>query len=237
MNKNAMAKRTLATVLLIGLLAAGVAACGSSTPKKAASSTATSTGNKTAFCNAQIAIDKAFSVTTFAGYLTVAKSHQSDLTAVRNDGPAPIRSQAQGLVTLTEKAIADNNPNELITSAGASDAAAVDTFCGVDGNGNPVPSYFGAGKGTAFCSVSNQINKATSTATPPQILSFLLAHQNLANEYATDLSALPAKQKAEAQQLATISRTAISSNNPAGLGSTTANNDSADINLYCGQNQ
>lgn len=235
MNEHKVVRRTAITFLLGGLLALGVAACGSSTPKAASSAGG---GNKTAFCNADIAIDKAgSSVTTMAGFLTVLESNQSDLAILKNDGPGSIRSQAQGLVSVVEKAIADHNPNDLNTNAADNDGAAVDTFCGVDGSGNPLPSYFAAGKGTAFCSVSDQINQGTSTATgPPQILSFLTAHQSLVNDYATDLASLPAKQKAEAEELVTIARTAITSKNAAPLGSTTVQNDSGDIQDYCGHN-
>jgi len=231
--------RMVGTGLLLVLLAVGVAACGSSSPKSSASSPAASTGNKTAFCNADIAINKASnSVTTMAGFLALLKGHQSDLSALKNDGPAPIRNQAQALVASAAKAIADNNPNELNTGSGGADGAAIDTYCGVSGSGSPLPSYFGMGKATALCSVNDQINQGTSTATDPsQVLSFLAAHQALVNEFASDLSNLPAMQKAEAQQLVNTARAAISSNNPAALGSSTVSNDSADVGLYCGHNQ
>jgi len=239
MTNSTLAKRMGTSFLLVGLLAVGAAACGSSTPKKTASSTAASAGNKAAFCNADIDIDKASQNTTsMAGFLSLLKSHQADLTAIKNDGPASIHSQAQALVATAEKAIADNNPNEINSSAGNNDGAAVDTFCNVDGSGNPLPSYFGTGKGTAFCSVADQINQGTNAATgAPQVMAFLAAHQNLVNEFATDLSTLPVKQKAEAQYLVTTTRAAISSNNPTALGASTTASDSEDIQLYCGQNQ
>lgn len=139
---------------------------------------------------------------------------------------------------MADKAIADNNANELESAAGSAAGAAVDTFCGVDGRGKPLPSYFAAGKGTAFCSVNAQINQGTSTATSgADVLAFLSAHQDLVNQFANDLSSLPAAQKAEAEQLVTTTRAAISSHDGTALGSQTTADAANDIGLYCGQNQ
>ena len=232
-----LAGRGVAALLASGLVAVGGAACGTSTPK-AASPNGAGGADKTAFCNADVTLDQAGnSVTSMDGFLAVLKNHPAELSALKNDGPASIRSQARALVAAEEKAVADNNASELESPAPRDNGAAVDTFCGVDGSGKRLPSYFAAGKGTAFCSVDGQINHAVTTATSPtQVLAFLTAHPDLVNEFAADLSSLPAAQKAEAQQLVTTTRTAMSTNDATPLGSQTTSTDAGDLGVYCGEN-
>ena len=229
--------RRAAPLLAPGMVALGTAACGSGAPK-AASSTGASSGSKTAFCNADIDLDRAgSSASSMQAFLTVLKNHPADLSALKNDAPAAVRSQAQTLVAAADQAMARNDPSGLDTAATSNAGGAVDTFCGVDGSGKPLPSYFGAGKGSAFCSVEAQINQATTTAQgPQQILAFLSSHQDLVNQFSTDSASLPAAQKAEAQQLVSTARTAISSNDATPLGSDATISASTDLSVYCGQN-
>ncbi len=66
-----------------------------------------------------------------------------------NAPPGALSQTVKEVVTEAEAAISANNANELNNIP---NGAAVDTYCGVNGNGKPLPSYFGTGKSTTFCS-------------------------------------------------------------------------------------
>ena len=102
-----MAVRSAVSVTLLGLAALAMGACGSSTPKASSSSTGADSGNKAAFCKANIALDKAGqSVMSMDGFLAVLKAHASDVNTIKNEAPPAIRPQAQALVAVEEKAVA-----------------------------------------------------------------------------------------------------------------------------------
>jgi hypothetical protein len=65
------------------------------------------------------------------------------------------------VVNGVEAAISSSDPNDLNNLP---NGAAIDTYCGVDGNGNPLSAYFGTGRTTAFCSTFLPIYQAVSNA-------------------------------------------------------------------------
>lgn len=221
---------TLSAVLGSALLA-GLAGCSSSNPTGSAA-------QKSAFCGANIAIDKASAnVNSAADFLAVIKAHRSQLDTMKSNlPPGSIGTEARQIVNAAEQAIAHNSANSL-NNVPAAASGDLDTYCGVDSNGSPLPSYFGAGKGTTLCSVQAQINAGTTNAQgPSDVLAFLKAHQDLVSQFAAAVSSLPSSLMAEGQQLVTTAQQAIATNNANLLTQATAK-DGMDISLYCGENQ
>jgi hypothetical protein len=216
-------------VLALGLIAS-LAGCSSSNPTG-------SQAQKSAFCGANDAIDRAgANVNSAAGFLAVLKTHQAQLSTMKDNlPPGSVGAEARQLVNAAQQAVAQNSINPL--NGGPTSGGDVDTYCGVDGNGNPLPSYFATGKGTALCAANDQINAGTANvSTPSDILAFLKAHQNLVNQVGAALSSLPSSLTAEGQQLVTTAQQAIATNNP-NLLTPTIGKDAMDISLYCGHNQ
>ncbi len=225
----------VSTPLVLCLVAVATAACGSS-PK----ASATSHSTKSAFCAANVKLDKASAnVTSDAGFLAVLKANSADLDALDNNAPAgKVGQEVRALVKAARAAVAAGNANALNSPSLDSAGSDVDTYCGVDGNGDPLPPYFAAGKGSAFCSVAGSINQGTSSATSSTgVLTFLAAHQTLINQYATYVPNLPTSVRSDAQSLVTTSRAAIAANNASLLGTAAVENASASVALYCGQNE
>jgi len=225
--------RVVPIVIVLTLSALGVAAC-SSTPNTAT----TTAARKTAFCAANEKIDKASTnVTTAAGFVAVLRSHSAALRAMDNNAPAgTLGREARALVAQARSAVQTNNVNALNNTS--NDGGDVDTYCGVDGNGDPLPSYFSVGKGSAFCSVSDSINAGTSNAdSAAGVLAFLAGHQALINQYATYVPNLPTSIQSDAQTLVTTARSAIAANDANPLGTQAVQNASMAVQLYCGHNQ
>jgi hypothetical protein len=223
----------VATAVVLTLLALGATACGSSTNNTAAVAAA----HKKAFCAANDKVDKAgASVDTTAAFLVVLKANKGALKAMDDNAPAgKVGRDARALVKLADTAIASNNPNSLFSS---NDGGDVDTYCGVDSNGDPLPADFGAGNGTAFCSVSDAIDQGTQNASSAaQVLTFLAAHQTLINQYATYVPGLPISVRTDAQTLVTTARAAIAANNSDSLGTAAISQASMAVTLYCGHNE
>lgn len=147
--------------------------------------------------------------------------------------------QARALAKAAEAAVASNSASRLhddpsLDSAGAD----VDTYCRVDGTGNPLPLDFAKGRGTAFCAVSDSINAGTQAATNEAgILAFLAANQTLINRYAFYVPHLPSPVRTDAQTLVTSARTAIAANSPASLETRAVSRAGTAVQLFCGQNQ
>jgi len=192
--------------------------------------------SKAAFCGANESIDRASAnVTTNAGFLAVLKSHAHDLTIMKKDAPAGSLGQTvQETISAAEAALSANNANDLnnLPSSGG-----IDTYCGVAGNGKPLPSYFGTGKTTAFCSTFLPIFEAVGNApNAAGVLAALTAHQAQISQLASELPTLPKSIKAKATTTVATAQAAIKANNAAaitGSGSGSAQS----VALYCGQNE
>jgi hypothetical protein len=226
-------RKMVVAIVGLGLLTFGAAASGGKIPLAGATTHAA----KTAFCAANDSIDKAgASVTSNSGFLAVLKAKRAALEAMEKDAPAgKIGKEVRAIVKAAFAAIAKNNANLLNNVPGG---GAVDTYCGVDGNGNPLPAYFAAGKGSPFCSVSSAINAGTQNATDAAgVLAFLAGHQSLITQYASYVPSLPSSIQSDAQYLVTTAQSAISTNNANLLGTEAVSQDSMDVQLYCGQNQ
>jgi hypothetical protein len=231
------------SAVVLGLVAIGGAACGSSGSSPAASgstTTSAASASKTTFCDANTTLDKASSnVNSGADFINVLKSHASTLATLKaNLPPGKVGTEAKALLQAADTAVATNNPNALFNPSLQANGGDIDTYCGVDGSGNPLPAYFGAGKSTAFCGVNDQISAGTESAqSPADILTFLSAHPDLVSQFTADVPNLPSSIKSQAQDLATAAKQAISSKDAAPLGTDAINTDAMNVSLYCGQNQ
>jgi hypothetical protein len=228
-------RRTLftATMVILSLMASGIVAC---TGVAVGSAAAAEHAAKAAFCGANDSIDRASAnVTTNAGFLAVIKSHTHDLAIMKKDAPAGSLGQTvQETVSGAEAAISSNNANALNNIP---ETGAIDTYCGVEGNGASLPSYFNDGKATAFCSTFLPIFQAVGNApNAAGVLTALTAHQSQISQLVSELSTLPKSIKAKATTTVATAQAAIKANNAAaitGSGSGSAQS----VALYCGQNE
>jgi hypothetical protein len=221
----------LATAFL-AVVASGLMAC---TTLGGASAGAAEHASKAVFCGANDSIDRASAnVTTNAGFLAVLKSHAHDLAVMKKDAPGGSLGQTvQQVVSTAEAALASDNANELnnLPSGGS-----VDTYCGVDGMGNPLPSYFGTGKTTTFCSTFLPIFAAVGNAPDAAgRLAALSAHKSQITQLSSELSTLPKSIKAKATTTVDQAQTAVSTNSAAALNA--SGGSASYVALYCGQNQ
>jgi hypothetical protein len=218
--------------VVLALVAFGAAACSSSA--KAASTT--TRPNKAAFCAANDAIDKAgANVTSEAGFLAVLKGHAGALKAMDKNAPSgAVGQEAREIVRAADTAVASNNINSLNSAPSSGD---VDTYCGVDGNGNALPAYFATGKGSTFCSTFLPIYQAVGNASNEAgVLAALVAHKAQISELASEVSALPSSIKANAMSTVEKAQTALTTNSVAGL-KQNGNGPASSVALYCGQNE
>lgn len=225
------------------LVAALAAACGSS-GSPAASSSSRSAGNsaasasRSAFCSDDVKLDKAgTTVMSMADYVHVLEANQALLADMAKHLPSgSVGTQAQQLLSADNTAAATNSSTALSSPSLMKAGADVDTYCGVDGTGDALPSNFGQGRGTAFCSVDSQISAGTGSATDSaSITAFLSSHRSLVNSFGADLSSLPVSIKNTAQRLYSTAQSALTSGNSSAF-SPEAIHDATDVDLYCGMN-
>ncbi len=184
-------------------------------------------------------MDKAgANVTSAAGLLDVLKANPGLLKAMENNyPPGSVGQQARQLVRAANTAVASGDTSALNSQSLSLAGGDVDTYCRVDGNGDPLPGYFGAGKKTTFCPVSDKIDQGTQAAADSAgVLAFLSAHQDLLNQYSARSSELPSSLRIVALTLVTAARNAIATNNASLLGTAAITKASMTISLYCGKN-
>jgi len=221
------------TAVMLGVLAAGIVA-GSSIGVSTAG--ASIYASKAAFCGANESIDRASAnVRSNAGFLAVLKTHTHQLAILKkNAPPGAVGQQVQQVVSDAEEAISSDNANALNNLPNGGD---IDTYCGVDGNGNPLPSYYGKGTKTGFCLTFVPVWQATQNAPNlAGVLSVLTAHQAQVNQLATELSSLPKSIKAKATAAVDKAQKAIATKNPSAIGGGNGNGPANYVALYCGQN-
>jgi hypothetical protein len=229
-------RRVAVTIAILLMVSVGAAACSSSSSSSSTTAASTTASTKAAFCGANDQLDESTAnVTTLAGFLAYLKAHPGELKTIEDNAPTgQVGQQVHETVSTVKAAIAANNPNLLnnLPSGGA-----IDTYCGVDGEGKPLPTYFGTGKGSTFCTMFLPIFQAVGNASNSAgVLAALDAHKTQVTQLASELSTLPSSIKSEANETVQKAQTAIASNNPSaikGSGSGAASN----VALYCGQNQ
>ncbi len=220
------------TVVLLGLTV-GIAGCSSSSNS---SNPPGSQAQKSAFCGGNITIDKASANTTSeSGFLAILKANQAALTAMKDNLPSgSLGTEASGLVNAAEQAISQNSTNPL-NNAPSTAGADIDTYCGVDGSGSPLPSYFASGKNSTFCTTFAPIYSDVSNASDVNgVLQALTADKAQVDQLSTLVSGLPSSIQSDASNMVSQAQTAISSNSTSSL--QTGQGYFMDVSLYCGQN-
>jgi hypothetical protein len=218
------------------MAAVGVTACSSnsSSPTTTASATAT----KATFCGDNTTLDKgsanADSASAFLAYL---KANQTLLNNLANNIPNDsIKAQATALINAAKNAVATNNASAFggSNAALAADGAAVDTYCGVSGDGTPLPADFGAGKGSSFCADEAALSAGLeNAATPADAVTFLMANVAKINDFAANI---PTAVQSDAQTLVTAARAAIAQNDGTQVETNAVSNAANNVDLYCGVN-
>ena len=174
-------------------------------------------------------------MTSRAGLLAVLKTHAADIKAMKKDAATgAIGTTVRQVVATVDTAFAAGNANDLNSIPSG---ASVDTYCGVDGEGVPLPKYFAAGKRTSFCATFLPVFQAVENAsTQAGAVAALVGHKTQVSQAASELSGLPSSIKAKASTTLKGAQTAIATNSAAalGLGGTSP---APSVAIYCGQNQ
>ena len=213
----------------------GIVACGSAEVATAGASVYGTKGG--AFCGANDTIDRdTANVESAAGFVTALKAHKHQIEVMKANLPSgSVGKDAKKLVTIAESVIAGGNPNQFFAAAGNS-SGAIDTYCGVQGNGQPLPAYFKQGTKSSFCKTFLPVYEAVSNASSDAAtLSAVISHQTQIDQLASELSTLPKSIKTQATGLITTAQAAIAANSATPIASDTSDNP-ADVALYCGQN-
>jgi hypothetical protein len=221
------------TAVMMAVLASGIVAC---TNAGLSTAGAAEHSSKAAFCSANDSIDRAGAdVNSNAGFLAVLKKNAHDLAVLKENAPPGALGQTvKETLNLAEKAIASNNANELNNLP---NGGSIDTYCEVNGNGVPLPSYFGKGKATAFCSTFIPVFQAVGNApSAAGVLAALTAHQSQVSQLASELSTLPTSIKAKATATVDKAQAAIKADNAAAI-KENGGGSAMYVALYCGQNE
>ncbi|HZU72287.1 MAG TPA: hypothetical protein VE990_05895 [Acidimicrobiales bacterium] len=229
-----MGRSWAAAVALCALAAAAAGCGGGSAPAPSATST------KAAFCADNVKLDRATSaITDLNQALPTLKANRSTIDDLSRHYPGgTIGNEARQLVTAVRKAIAANDVSSLNAHNLSQYGADLDTYCGVDSNGAPLPADFGQGRGSALCATDSTLSSGIgSAADPAGAVSFLAAHRSDLDSFAAAIPSLPSDVQTAAQTLLSTARSAVSSNNGALLESQAVAQAALKLSLYCGINQ
>jgi hypothetical protein len=185
-------------------------------------------------CGATVTIDKAsVNVNSQAAFLAVLKTHQTQVKTMKDNlPPGSIGITVRGIVAAMEQAIVQNSTAPFNSIENGTD---LDTYCGVDGNGTPLPSDFAAGRGTQFCNGFVFIyDGVTQATTPAGALNALIAGKGQVDRLAGEVSSLPGSIQAEASSAVSAAESAIAQNSTASVLS--LQGPATNVALYCGQN-
>jgi len=224
--------------LTAGVIAvpAGIVACNSVEVATAGASVYGTKGG--AFCGANDTIDRdTANVESESGFVKALKAHKHQIDVMKANLPSgSVGKDAKKLLTIAVSVIAGGNPNQFFAADGNS-SGAIDTYCGVQETGKPLPAYFKQGAQTSFCKTFLPVYEAVSNASSDAAtLSAVTSHQTQINQLASELSTLPKSIKTQATGLITTAQAAIAANSATPIMNDTSDNP-ADVALYCGQNQ
>ena len=168
--------------------------------------------SKSAFCGANDAIDReSANVYSVTGFLKVLKAHPNQWTTMKENVPSgPLGTQVKKVISAVETAQSTGNTGAFINAVSGSGGGDVDTYCGVDEDGKPLPAYFDKGTKTPFCQAFLPVYEAVSYESSNQAaLAALTAHQTQISQLASELSTLPKPVKAKATALVNTAQAAI----------------------------
>jgi hypothetical protein len=221
---------------VVSICAFGFSACGGST--KSSGSGGLSAHTNSVFCADDIKLDKALgNIQNESDLLTEFKANQSVINEMATHLPSgSVGNEAKQVLGAVQQAISKSDVTA-VQNVPTSYGADIDTYCGVDTNGDPLPSDFAKGKGTSICNTDATLSDGVSNAAnSSDALAFLKANQNDINAFAAGISSLPTFEQANAQAVVSNVRTAISSNNPSGLEAQAFQDAATSVDLYCGIN-
>ncbi len=220
--------------ILLFVVAVAAGACGGTSGTASTSNTYSS---KAAFCGYNTQLVKAGSnVTSAADFLTALKANSAAIVALAKNIPNDnIRPDAQAIADAYSSAITSNSASALGGPSLDKAALSVDTYCGVQTNGTPLPADFAAGKGTAFCADLAALNTGlTSAANSADAIAFLKANQAKLDDLAAHI---PSAVKTDAESLVSAARAAVASNDASQIEGLLTSAAAKSPNLYCGSNQ
>ena len=169
-----------------------------------------------------------------ADFLNVLKANKAAIDGMANNVPSAIKAQAQAIINAARKAVANNSTSGLNLPSLNADGAALDTYCGVQGDGTPLPVNFAAGKGSKFCNDEAAISAGLgNAATPADAVAYLVANQAKINDFAANI---PALVQSDAQSLVTAARAAIAANDGTLMQTQAVQTAGNNVDLYCGVN-
>ena len=160
--------RRILVALTAGVIAVpvpvAVVACSS---VEVATAGATVYATKGAFCGANDRIDRdTANVVSATGFVKALKVHKHQIDVMKANLPSgSVGQDAKKLLNIAESVIAGGNPNQFFAAAGNS-SGAIDTYCGVQENGQPLPAYFKQGTKTSFCKTFLPVYEAVSNVRP-----------------------------------------------------------------------
>ena len=229
-----MKKLLISTLVVLASSAPVVAWSGGPAGAEAAKSA--KTARILTFCAADIAIDQATaSVTNAADFLVALATQQSNLaTMSRNLPPGRVGREARAVIKASEASIATDTVHAL-TRLPSTYGPDLDTYCHVDGTGDPLPRNFARGKNGRLCVAFLPLQHAIARAmTPRELLHALGAHQDALGRMTGLTPSLPTSVRPDAEVLVHDARTAIFSDNVMAMGP--AQGDFQSLSLYCGIN-
>jgi hypothetical protein len=211
-------------------------ACGSSS--NTASTGGTTANTQSVFCTDNVKLDKAFAnVQSASDALNAMKANQSVINEMAAHlPPGKVGNEAKQVLTAVQQAIVKNDAN-VLANLNNSYGGDIDTYCGVDTNGDPLPADFSKGKGTSLCNTDVALSSGVGNASDSTAaLAYLKAHQSEIDTFAGGVSGLPSSVQSAAQTLVSTTRTAITSNEPSGLDGQSFQDAANTVDLYCGIN-
>ena len=233
-----MTKLRVATlVFFVGVAAVGFTACSSNS--SSSTTTAAASTTKAAFCGFNVTLDKASAnVSSAADLLNLLKANKAAIDGLANNLPNDsIKAQAQAVINAARQAVANNDASNLGSPTLSADGAAIDTYCGVAGDGTPLPANFAAGKGTPLCAADATLSAgAGNAATPADVLAFLAANQTTINAFAAAIPSAPSDVQTAATTLVTSTNAAIAANDPNQIQTSAFQAAGTTVDLYCGIN-
>jgi hypothetical protein len=230
-------RKVLMAVLtgILGCVASGVAVCVDVGDSTAGASVY---ANKAAFCTANIALDReSANADSVSAFMSLLKAHPKQWNAMKkNVPPGPLGADVRKLINAVDTVETTGNSGAFIAAV-TSGGGDVDTYCGVDGVGRPLPAYFNKGTKTSFCKAFLPVYEAVGyESSDAAALAALNAHKTQISQLASELSTLPKSVRSKATSLVDEAQTALSTNTAEPVTSDHGPN-GPDIGLYCGQNQ
>jgi hypothetical protein len=224
--------RSAVVVGTLLIVASALAACAAPSSKPIV----TAQNVKAVFCqdNAMLSKESA-SATSSADFVSILRTDTAAVNGFAHNIPsAGIRSDAEKLVAATRSSLASNNASAFNAPDVVAAGAHVDTYCGQQSDGSPLPKNFAAGRGTAFCTVEATITTGLEgSATPAAAVTFL---KNNTTALDTFVAKTPVAEQSDAQSLLSAARSAVTQNDGTKILTQATASVLNSLDLYCGVN-